>query len=108
VLKSCLGRTVPQMCLHLLDAGDLGHVGQAGAAEYLVVEAIHPGFFPRLIIRTRFRKLFVWMAVPRAEGNMKNSGLASDAACRHHSSSVSSNAGSQTSLPSVLVSTSMP
>src|ERR1700693_2605177 len=96
------------MRLHVLHAGELGHVGRAGAPEHLVVTPAIPDFFPASL-STRNRKLLVPMAVPVVDGKINASSLASGEAPRHHSSSVSIEEGSQPlpSLPSVLVSTSV-
>jgi hypothetical protein len=60
--------------------------------------------------RTSKRKLFAPIVVPCADEDITDSGLASSVVARHHSSSVSIEAGSHTlaALPSGFVSTSTP
>ena len=109
VLQRRFGARVTKVCLDIFNTCDLSHVGRAGAPEHLAGDAADSGLLARSLEDPE-EKLFVLIAVPRAEGKMNASGAALLVTDIHHSSSASMDIGSQTFvlLPSVLVSTSIP
>jgi hypothetical protein len=100
---------VAQVRLHVLDGRELRHVRRAGAAKHLMVDTLDSSLLARFLENAE-QKIVRVDGLARLDGKMNASALASLAVVRQNSSSVSMERGSHTaaSLPSVLVSTSMP